>query len=119
MYEHRREPILSRARFCRRFALHFLTALALLAIGLAIGMLGFRETEHYSWTDAFLNTCMLLGGMGQVTAIVTFKGKIFAGFFALFAGVVFIGGATLVVVPVAHRLLHALHLESDESAPGT
>ena len=82
-------------------------------------MLGFRVTEHYSWTDAFLNTCMLLGGMGQVTAIVTSAGKVFAGFFALFAGVVFIAGATLVVVPVAHRLLHALHLESDGSVPGT
>jgi len=119
MYEHRSESLLSRARFCRRFALHFLTALALLAIGLVIGMVGFRETEHYSWTDAFLNTCMLLGGMGQVTAIATSKGKVFAGVFALFAGVVFIAGATLVVAPVAHRLLHALHLESDESRPGT
>jgi hypothetical protein len=117
MYEHRREPLLSRAQFFRRVAGHFLTAVVLLAIGLLIGMLGFRATEHYSWTDAFLNTCMLLGGMGQVTAIVTPAGKVFAGLFALLAGVGFIAVATLVVVPIAHRLLHALHLESDGSVP--
>lgn len=111
MYEHRRDPLLSGPQFYRRVAGHFVTALAMLGIGLAIGMLGFRTTEHYSWADAFLNTCMLLGGMGQVSPIVTPGGKLFAGFFALLAGVGFIAVATLLVIPFAHRLLHALHLE--------
>jgi hypothetical protein len=111
MYEHHRDPLLTPPRFYRRVAGHVITALAVLGIGLAIGVLGFRATEHYSWIDAFLNTSMLLGGMGQVNPIVTPGGKLFAGLFALLAGVGFIAVATLLVIPFAHRLLHALHLE--------
>ena len=111
MYEHRRDPLLAPPRFYRRVAGHFVTAMGVLGAGLAIGMLGFRFTEHYTWADAFLNACMLLGGMGQVNPIVTPGGKVFAGVFALLAGVGFIAVATLLVGPFAHRLLHALHLE--------
>jgi hypothetical protein len=119
MYEHRTDPLLPRPAFRRRIASHFLIAAVLLSVFLIIGVAGFRITEHYQWVDAFLNTCMLLGGMGQVNPIITTKGKLFAGVFALIAGVVFIAVAALVVTPFAHRLLHALHLESDGSVPGT
>ena len=118
MYEHRQEALLTRPAFMRRVAVHALTAISLLAAGVGLGMIGFRLTEHYSWVDAFLNACMLLGGMGQVNPIVTTGGKVFAGAFALLAGFGFIAVATLVMVPIAHRLLHALHLESDGSVPG-
>jgi hypothetical protein len=37
--------------------------------------------------------------------------KLFASFYALFAGVMFLATAGLLVAPLAHRLLHRLHLE--------
>ncbi len=111
MYEHRRETLLSTAEFARRVLGHLLFAWGLIGFGILAGMAGFRLTEHYSWADAFLNTCMLLGGMGQVTPITTPAGKIFAALFALFAGIVFIVVAGLIVGPFAHRVLHALHVE--------
>ena len=40
-------------------------------------------------------------------------GKLFASFYALFSGVVFLASAGLVIAPLAHRLLHWLHLEAE------
>ena len=38
-------------------------------------------------------------------------GKVFAGLFALYAGIVFLGAAMVLLAPVVHRILHKLHLE--------
>ena len=44
----------------------------------------------------------------------TATAKLFASFYALFSGVVFLAIWSILVVPVAHRLLHKLHLEGKE-----
>ena len=54
---------------------------------------------------------MLLGGMGPVDPPRTDGGKVFAGVYALYAGLVFIAVAGLLVAPIAHRLLHKFHWE--------
>ena len=54
---------------------------------------------------------MLLGGMGPVDLPVTPAGKLFAGLFALYAGLVLIVGAALMITPVVHRVLHKFHWE--------
>lgn len=79
---------------------------------MAIGMWGYEHFEHLPWRDAFLNSSMLLGGMGPVDPLKTPGGKVFAGFFALYAGVVFLFSAGLLIAPVAHRILHKFHWES-------
>jgi hypothetical protein len=57
---------------------------------------------------------MLLGGMGPVDAPKTDAGKVFAGLYALYAGLVFLIVAGLLLAPVAHRLLHRFHLQAEE-----
>jgi hypothetical protein len=52
---------------------------------------------------------MLLGGMGPVNPPVTPAGKLFAGLFALYAGLVFIVTAALLFTPLLHRLMHRFH----------
>jgi hypothetical protein len=52
---------------------------------------------------------MLMGGMGPVHLPQTEAGKLFAGLYALYAGLVFIVVAALLVSPVLHRLLHRFH----------
>lgn len=111
MYEPRKHPPLSPALFLRRLALHFLLVLGLLAVSLWLGMAGYIYCEHLPWRDAFLNTAMLLGGMGPVDPPKTDGGKLFAGFFALYAGLVFIIGAGVMLAPVLHRALHKFHWE--------
>jgi len=95
--------------------MHFGLATLLVAISLAIGMWGYEHYEGLAWRDAFLNTAMLLGGMGPVEAPRTDAGKLFAGAFALYAGLVFLIVAGLVLGPMVHRLLHRLHWDAEES----
>lgn len=111
MYESRKHPPLPRAHFYRRLALHLAAAIGLLLFSLLIGMSGYGYFESLAWRDAFLNSAMLLGGMGPVDAPRTDGGKVFAGLYALYAGLVFIVVAGLVFAPVLHRLLHKFHWE--------
>ncbi len=114
MYETRKHPPLPRARFLRRLALHITGAIGLLVGSLLIGMAGYSYFENLAWRDAFLNSAMLLGGMGPVDAPKTDSGKVFAGLYALYAGLVFIVMAGLVFAPVLHRLLHKFHWDEDQ-----
>jgi hypothetical protein len=111
MYENRIDAPLARAMFHRRLLRHAAAAAGLIAFSVALGMLGYCRFEHLSWLDGFLNTAMLLGGMGPVNAPVTPAGKLFAGFFALYAGLVFLVTAGLLFAPLVHRLMHRFHWE--------
>jgi len=109
MYESRRDRPLPLGRFLERLARHVGAVLILLALALAIGMAGYSHFEGLAWRDAFLNAAMLLGGMGPVNAPQTDHGKVFAGVYALFAGLVFIFAAGILLAPLLHRLFHTLH----------
>ena len=109
MYEPKSQPPLPRAHFARRLCLHLALALGVLAVSLGIGMVGYVLFEHLPWLDAFLNAAMLLGGMGPVDLPKTAAGKLFAGGYALYAGLVFIATAALLFAPVLHRVLHHFH----------
>ncbi|WP_342245698.1 hypothetical protein [Pseudomonas sp. OTU5201] len=114
MYESHTQSPLPRAGFLRRLLVHLIGACALLMISLWIGMLGYTVFEHLSWVDAFLNSAMLLGGMGPVNPPQSVAGKIFAGVYALYAGLVFIVTAALVLTPIVHRLMHHFHWQEDD-----
>jgi hypothetical protein len=109
MYEHRTARPLSRMRFIRRMAQHVGGALGIIAISLGLGMWGYAHYEGLGWRDSFLNAAMLLGGMGPVNDPKTDGGKVFAGLYALYAGLVFIVTAGLLFTPVVHRVLHRFH----------
>jgi hypothetical protein len=112
MYESRTEHLLPVSRFAKRIAVHLLATVMLLGLSLGIGMLGYVYFEHLSLIDAFLNAAMLLGGMGPINAPATPAGKLFAGLYALYAGLVFIVSAALLFTPVVHRVLHKFHWDS-------
>jgi hypothetical protein len=114
LYEHRGEPLLPRRRFLRRLAAHAAVALAFVVGSLAIGIAGYTSFEDMGLLDAFLNAAMLLGGMGPVEQPTTPGGKLFAGLYALYAGLVFLIVAGIVFTPVLHRLMHRFHLGGDE-----
>jgi hypothetical protein len=111
MYEHHSDPLLPWQQFASRFVRHAIIAGAVLAFSLTIGTLGFHWLAQQEWIDAFLNSSMLLGGMGPVGDIHTVPGKLFASFYALYAGIMFIGTAGLLVAPLLHRVLHKIRLE--------
>jgi hypothetical protein len=113
MYEQKAHRPIPRMQFVRRVLLHVAAALVLLLVSLMLGMAGYEYYEQLAWRDAFLNAAMLLGGMGPVDAPRTDGGKLFAGVYALYAGLVFLVSAGLVFTPVVHRLMHKFHWEQD------
>lgn len=116
MYEPRHAPLATRAQFYRRVAQHVALAVAALATSLGMGMVGYKYFEGMEWIDAYLNAAMLLGGMGPVDPpLKTNDGKLFAGFYALYAGLIVLVVAGVLLAPVLHRLMHRFHLEEEET----
>jgi hypothetical protein len=111
MFEHRRQQLLPRRAFLYRFGRFALAALLLVMISWAIGILGYRAFVGMSWIDATLNAAMILGGMGPVDTLHTDVGKLFASFYALFSGIVFLVAVGVLTAPILHRFLHQFHLE--------
>ena len=109
MYETKKQHPIARTKFVRRLLTHFLGAVIVLGVSLMLGIWGYMFFERLAWRDAFLNAAMLLGGMGPVNAPQTDGGKLFAGVYALYAGLVFIITAALLFTPILHRLLHKFH----------
>ena len=97
--------------FWRRTFTHFGIASGLLGFSLCIGIWGYQHFEHLPWRDAFLNAAMLLGGMGPVKTDLSEPGKIFAGLYALYSGLVVIAVAGLLLGPGVHHLMHHVHWE--------
>jgi hypothetical protein len=113
-YERRGDPLASRSTFLRRIAINAGAALAMTAASLALGMAGYRITEDMSWVDAFANAAMILSGMGPLAPLATTAGKLFAGVYALFSGLLLIFASGILLAPVAHRILHEFHFDDDE-----
>lgn len=87
---------------------------SLLLPALGLGILGYHFLEHLPWLDAFASAAMILSGMGPLAPLETSAGKIFAGCYALFSGLLFITVAGIILAPLGHRVLHKFHLEAAE-----
>jgi hypothetical protein len=111
-YETRTQTPLMHGAFAWRMLRHATIAMGLLVLSLGIGMVGYVALEHLSPLDAFLNAAMLLGGMGPVNPPGTSTGKLFAGLYALYAGLVFIVTAALIFTPILHRVMHKFHWDA-------
>jgi hypothetical protein len=89
MYESRRQPLLGQRAFLKRLLAHLAAAFALVLGSIGIGMAGYMCLEGLEALDAFLDTAMLLGGMGPIAT------------------------AALVLEPLVHRVLHRFHLDRE------
>jgi len=115
MYEHIRAPLLTRREFRLRVVRQVCWIALIILAALGIGVLGYHFLGGLSWIDALLNASMILGGMGPIDPLPNNAAKLFASFYALFSGIVFIAVAGLLIAPFAHRLLHRFHWAEDEA----
>jgi hypothetical protein len=113
VFEHRSEQVLPRHHFALRLLRHLLLSASIVMISLVGGIAGYEHFEHLDLRDAFLNAAMLLGGMGPVDTNLSPAGKVFAGAYALYAGLVFVVAAGVLLAPVVHRILHTVHCDLD------
>ena len=111
MYEHRHQPLLTRAQFLIRLVRSVSLSAGIVAGALAIGILGYHEFADMAWIDALVDASMILSGMGPVNPLTTTSGKVFASAYALFSGLIFVAIAAIIIAPVLHRLLHHFHLD--------
>lgn len=114
-FERRHDPLASTDVFVRRMVRFIALSVGIILISLGIGILGYHFTEGLSWLDSLLNASMILGGMGPVAPLETNAGKLFASFYALFSGMVFLVAVGVLIAPMFHRFLHHFHLGLDEA----
>jgi hypothetical protein len=114
--ERKGAPLASNAIFFLRVARNFLATLGIIGVSVGIGTLGYHYLGRFEWIDAFLNACMILTGMGPVGEIKTTEGKLFAAFYALYSGLVFLTMVVVLITPIYHRFIHRFHLESEREA---
>jgi hypothetical protein len=113
-FEKHSEPLLPINLFYKRLFNHFSLGLYLITASLLIGVVGYHFFERLDWIDSILNASMILGGMGPVDLLKTNAGKLFASFYALFSGVVFLVTVGVIFAPVVHRFLHKLHISEKD-----
>ena len=113
-FERRQEPLASHKIFLRRVVVYIGLSIIIIGVSLAIGILGYHFTEHMSWLDALLNASMILGGMGPIDPLHTVAGKLFASFYALFSGMVFLVAVGVLIAPIFHRFLHSFQAAPED-----
>ncbi len=106
MYEHHRSKVLGLTPFIKRAMTNVIIAFCLLAVSLSIGMIGYAYFAQLDWASSFESASMILSGMGPVTSMPTTGGKVFAGLYALFSGIVFLIAMAIIAAPLFHRFLH-------------
>jgi hypothetical protein len=115
MFEHRLQPLLTPREFIIRQLEYLLVALGIIGGSLVLGILGYHIFEGLPWIDALVNAAMLLGGMGPVNELHTTAGKLFASFYALYSGIIFLVSVGVILAPLYHRFLHRFHLEIEDA----
>ncbi len=115
MFEHRKQPLLTRSAFLVRQLIYLLVATGIILGSLLLGMAGYHYLENLPWIDSLVNAAMLLGGMGPVDTLHTNAGKLFASFYALYSGIIFLVSVGVIMAPLYHRFLHRFHLEIEDA----
>jgi len=111
-FERHGQPVASRRKFAGRMAIAIGLWMFLTVVGLTIGIAGYAGFEGMSFVDAFVNAAMILSGMGPMGELKTTAGKIFAGLYAIFSGLIIIVATGFVLAPIFHRVLHRFHVET-------
>jgi hypothetical protein len=109
MYEHHKQPVLPREQFLRRVSTHGGASALIILLSLGIGTAGYHVFAGLAWIDSLLNASMILTGMGPVTTLTSDVAKLFASFYALYSGIVFLAATGVLFAPFLHRVLHRMH----------
>ena len=114
MLEKKHEKLLPAGKFFWRVVRFATFAGVILLVALGIGVAGYHWFAGFSLIDSLLNASMILTGMGPVGELPDTRAKLFASAYALFSGIIFISAASVFIAPLAHRILHMMHIEDSD-----
>ena len=112
--EHKKQQVVSKRAFLVRLIRYNLFTLSLITFSLCLGVFGYKLTSDLSWLDSFYMSSMILTGMGPTADMSSDAAKVFSSFYALYSGVAFLSITAVFLAPIIHRVLHILHVETDE-----
>lgn len=107
--------ILPLRQFLNRLFNYGIFALIMLIFSLGLGVIGYHYFGKLNWIDSLYNASMILTGMGPVDKMNGNEAKVFASLYALFSGVVFLTTVAIFLSPIAHRMLHILHVDEEDN----
>lgn len=114
MYESKEAPLATPRRFIRRMCSHVVAAALLILTFFLMGFLGqIVLADDISIHDAFLNTALLLGGIGTHSMPQGTPGKLFIAIYGFVTGLLFVASIGIIMAPLFHRFLHRFHLDAD------
>lgn len=112
-FEHKSKALAPRHIFYSRLFRYALYSILILFVSLMAGVVGYHYFGQLPWIDSLVNASMILTGMGPVDTMPDNKGKIFESVYALYSGVAFLTTVAVLLAPVVHRFLHALHIDDN------
>ncbi len=111
--EHHHQPLAPRHIFLKRVVTCVLIAFLLIVTTIFIGAIFYHAIEGQTWLDAFLNSVMMMTGLGLQSGLTTDLGKVFTSVYALLSSIVFFFVLAILFAPLIHRFLHRFHLDMD------
>ena len=114
MFEHRTEPLLSGLQFASRIIKALSFTIIVAALSMLLGTLGYHFLVGTDWDDSFHCACLILGNRDVAIRPESTAGKVFAGLYVMYGGLVFVSMVAILAAPVLHRISHSLHLDADE-----
>jgi hypothetical protein len=117
LFEHTSKPLLDSRSYYKRQIKFFLYAFGFLVVFLGAGMLGYHFFGGLGWVSSYQNASMILSGMGEIDRMPSPGAQVFSGTYALFSGIVFLSSVVVMLSPAIHRVLHMIHLDSQDDEP--
>ena len=112
--ERRSDKLAPVSIYVQRIVASLALAFILILIALSVGIAGYHLIAGFNFVDSLLEASMILGGMGPVRELPNDGSKIFASFYALFSGVIFIALMGIILSPIAHRVMHKFHIDEKD-----
>ncbi|HRG68224.1 MAG: hypothetical protein JNL65_03775 [Saprospiraceae bacterium] len=111
MFEHKSNAVAHSSIFYRRLLKFWILGTLLITISLIMGTLGYMYFGDLNWIDGLYNASMILTGMGPAVENPCDSLKLFASFYAMYSGIIFLSSVTIVFAPIIHRFFHIIHVE--------
>lgn len=114
MFEHKSNAVVHSRIFYRRLFKFWILGTILISLSLVMGTLGYMYFGDLNWIDGLYNASMILTGMGPAVENPCDALKLFASFYAMYSGIIFLSSVTIVFAPIIHRFFHIIHVEGKD-----